>query len=104
MVKASQDKDIDGARSPGDDREGGGAVLTVRPFLRVVDCVFAPAGEETGVAKPLLTERRTEGAARARRPWPRLRASLRDAIDAMQTRWMGGGSDETEAVAVSGLM
>jgi len=103
-LKESQDRAFYDEKSPGDDKGGGGALLTVRPFLRVVDCVFAPAGEATGVAKPLLMERRAEGAARARRPCPRLRASLRDAIDAVQTRWMGGGSDETEAIAVSGLM
>ena len=64
----------------------GGGELTVRPFLSVVVCVFAPMGEATGVAKPRFNGLRAGPAARLRIPWARFNASLRDAIGTV----MGG--------------
>jgi hypothetical protein len=53
---------------------------TVRPFDRVVDCVFTPFFT-TGVAKPLLSGATVLRAARLRSPWVRLRANRRDAME-----------------------
>ena len=64
--------------SQGDQVEGGARGFTVNPFFSVV--VWVLTGEETGEAKPRLMGR--ERPARPRRPCARLRASLRDAMDA----------------------
>ena len=61
------------------------AELTVRPFFNVVVSVLT--GRDTGVAKPRRNG--AERAARPRRPWLRLRASLRDAIAVL--RWTNLG-------------
>lgn len=54
--------------------------LTVKPFLSVVVCVFAPTGDDTGVAKPRFKGRTADRAARLRIPEARFNASLLDAI------------------------
>lgn len=67
-----------------------GGRLTVRPFFNVVVWVFAPTGDDTGVAKPRFNELRAGAAARLRMPWARFKASLRDAIGTV----MDGGWGE----------